>query len=325
MTIPSYSIAIRTLGTAGEKYQRELDSIARQTLQPDKIVVYIPHGYDLPKETIGREQFAHCDKGMIAQRAVKFNEIDSEYILLLDDDIELGDDVCEKLMADAVAADADCVALNIYKHHENGIKDSVINWLVNSIPHHDRNWAIKIGRSSHFRYNPNPFGMMRTMSGAGGAILVRKSAILAIHFEDERWLDFIPYAFMEDQLFVYKFYKYGFRTYMHYGVNVNHLDARSSHSRDIKKKAYVSKMNRYIVWHRSIFSTQKSSFGKLYAWIAYWSSELYTLLVSPIFCLKWRGVYPMYQVFTSNIGGVKYCNSKEYKNLNPYMKWANIE
>lgn len=299
----SYSIAIRTLGTAGEKYQRELDSIARQTYQPDKIVVYIPHGYDLPKETIGREQFVHCDKGMIAQRAVKFDEIDSEYILLLDDDVELSDDMCEKLMADAVAADADCVALNAHGSHKAELKKTISNWLSNTIPHHDKDWAIKIGRSSHFRYNPNPSKMMKTMSGVGFAILVKKSALLEIHFEDERWLDMLKYAFMDDQLFVYKFHLYGFKTFMHYGLNLKHLDAGSSHYRDFKKMNYVTGMARYVCWHRSIFSTQKSSLGKIYAWLSYWGSELYELLVSPIFCLKHKALYPMYQVFTSNIGG----------------------
>ena len=37
-----YSVAIRTLGTAGEKYQMLLDSLNRQTIMPRKILVYIP-------------------------------------------------------------------------------------------------------------------------------------------------------------------------------------------------------------------------------------------------------------------------------------------
>ena len=41
MPIPSYSIAIRTLGTAGEKFRQELASIKAQTRQPDRVLVYI--------------------------------------------------------------------------------------------------------------------------------------------------------------------------------------------------------------------------------------------------------------------------------------------
>lgn len=55
----SYCVAIRTLGKAGEKYQRELDSLKNQTVQPQKILVYIAEGYELPKETIGIEQYIY--------------------------------------------------------------------------------------------------------------------------------------------------------------------------------------------------------------------------------------------------------------------------
>lgn len=49
----SYSIAIRTLGTAGDKFNRELQSIACQTLKPEKVVIYIAQGYARPTGTIG--------------------------------------------------------------------------------------------------------------------------------------------------------------------------------------------------------------------------------------------------------------------------------
>ena len=51
-----YTAVIRTLGTAGEKYQQLLDSLDRQTIKPSEIIVYIAEGYALPKETIGKER-----------------------------------------------------------------------------------------------------------------------------------------------------------------------------------------------------------------------------------------------------------------------------
>ena len=81
-----YSVAIRTLGTAGEKYQRLLESLERQTVPPKQIVVYIAEGYPLPEETIGKEQYVYVRKGMVAQRALRYDEIDTEYILFLDDE-----------------------------------------------------------------------------------------------------------------------------------------------------------------------------------------------------------------------------------------------
>lgn len=57
-----YTAVIRTLGTAGEKYQTLLDSLNRQTIQPSKILVYIAEGYTMPKETIGKEQYIYVKK-----------------------------------------------------------------------------------------------------------------------------------------------------------------------------------------------------------------------------------------------------------------------
>ncbi len=65
----SYCIAIRTLGKAGEKYQKELDSLVKQTIPPKKILVYLAEGYERPKETVGVEEIIYCPKGMVSQRA----------------------------------------------------------------------------------------------------------------------------------------------------------------------------------------------------------------------------------------------------------------
>ena len=39
MKIMEYSVVIRTLGTAGEKYQKLLNSLKNQTVLPKKILV----------------------------------------------------------------------------------------------------------------------------------------------------------------------------------------------------------------------------------------------------------------------------------------------
>lgn len=85
----NYTAVIRTLGKAGEKYQTLLESLDRQTIQPSKILVYIAEGYAIPKETIGKEQYIYVRKGMVAQRALPYQEVDTEYILFLDDDVYL--------------------------------------------------------------------------------------------------------------------------------------------------------------------------------------------------------------------------------------------
>ena len=85
----TYSIAIRTLGTAGEKFRQELESIRAQTLLPDRVLVYIAEGYPRPGFTVGREEYIPVKKGMFTQRALPYDEVTSDCILLLDDDVLL--------------------------------------------------------------------------------------------------------------------------------------------------------------------------------------------------------------------------------------------
>ena len=69
----TYSIAIRTLGTAGEKFLAELRSIASQTVQPEKVVVYIAEGYSRPGFTVGKEEYVWVKKGMMSQRVLPYD------------------------------------------------------------------------------------------------------------------------------------------------------------------------------------------------------------------------------------------------------------
>ena len=66
----TYSIAIRTLGTSGDKFVEELDSIMRQTVKPEKVIIYLAEGYKRPEYSIGIEQYVTVTKGMVAQRAL---------------------------------------------------------------------------------------------------------------------------------------------------------------------------------------------------------------------------------------------------------------
>lgn len=55
-------MAIRTLGTSGDKLVRELNSIYNQTVQPEKVVIYIAEGYPRPSNQIGDEEYVWVKK-----------------------------------------------------------------------------------------------------------------------------------------------------------------------------------------------------------------------------------------------------------------------
>lgn len=106
----SYSIAIRTLGKAGKKYQKLLNSITKLNVQPEKIIVVLPEGYKPPVEKIGTECFVYSKKGMIPQRLFALQYITSEYTLFCDDDVELSADFIEKLAEPLKSGRYDCSA-----------------------------------------------------------------------------------------------------------------------------------------------------------------------------------------------------------------------
>ena len=97
----SYSVAIRTLGTAGEKYEKLLKSIAAQKIAPEKIVVVLPEGFTPPPVLLGNEQFVFSEKGMVPQRLRALDFIDSDYTLFCDDDVEFIPEFTERI-ADAL-------------------------------------------------------------------------------------------------------------------------------------------------------------------------------------------------------------------------------
>ena len=139
-----YSIAIRTLATNVEVLKLELESIARQTKQPDKVVIYIAEGYEKPCFQVGKEEYVWVKKGMVAQRALEYGEIDSEVVLMLDDDVELAPDSAERMLKALEEHDADCVAADTFKTQVMTLRQKLLVFISNGVHvRGDDGWAFK--------------------------------------------------------------------------------------------------------------------------------------------------------------------------------------
>ena len=77
----AYCAAIRTLGRAGHKYLRLLQSLQAQTQPPLKILVYLADDCPPPPETLGCETLVRVPRGMVAQRALPCDEVTPPYRL----------------------------------------------------------------------------------------------------------------------------------------------------------------------------------------------------------------------------------------------------
>jgi glycosyltransferase involved in cell wall biosynthesis len=253
-----YSIAIRTLGKGGEKYIKELNSIVRQTIQPEKVIVYIAEGYKIPDVRIGKEEYIFVKKGMVAQRALDYKEIDSPNILLLDDDVYLPDNAVEIMTKELTDGHADVIAADTFHPQTNTFWGVIRDWLSNlTYPHFSDKWAFKVLRNASCSYNarPNkPFYL--SQSAAGPASLWRKETLISIHFKDELWLDNMGFAWGDDQLMFYKAYLNGFKLMVSYDSGIVHLNAKTASSvKDVSSDRWMRRaMCQYLIWYRSCYS-----------------------------------------------------------------------
>lgn len=253
----TYSIAIRTLGTGGEKFRKELHSIMLQTVQPERVLVYIAEGYPRPDFTVGNEEYVRVKKGMMAQRILPYHEISSDCILMLDDDVRLAPDSAERMLLAMESYHADCVGADTFKSQDMSLKSKVYAALTNLVfPHYSSKWAFKIHRNGSFSYHNRPTQPFYwSQSCAGPASLWRKTVYHQLHLEDELWLDELEFAYGEDMLESYKLHKNGFRLGVLYNSGVENLDGGSSSTafRRSSERMYIRSKASFIIWWRTCF------------------------------------------------------------------------
>ena len=324
MPIPSYSIAIRTLGTAGEKFRQELASIKAQTRQPDRVLVYIAEGYARPPFQVGREEYVWVKKGMVAQRALPYDEVASDCILLLDDDVLLAPDSAERLLRAMATHDADCVAADVFRNHTMPFRTklfaAVTGWV---LPHGSPEWAFRMRRSGSFSYNARPVKPYYASQTCGGpAMLWRKSALRRICLADECWLDALGFAYGDDALESYKLYRNGGRLGVLYDAGIRNLDAASASAafKRSPERVYLRTKASLLTWWRSCYRNGADTpLSRMSAAIAFGCKALWLLPVMAGASLAWhdRKVLPSY--LRGLRDGRREARSAAFRALPPYI------
>lgn len=265
-----YSAVIRTLGKAGEAYQTTLDSLMHQTIKPSSVVVYIAEGYPIPKETIGTEKYVYVPKGMVAQRALQYDEVSTEYCLFLDDDVYLPADAVEKMYNEMVQHNAQVISPCTFENHKASFKSKLIRTLTGKevCRFGGNKWGYKVLRTAGFSYNNNPtLPVYESQSNAGPCFFCRKDDFLKINYDEELWLDKTYYALPDDQIMFYKMFKTGLKILTSFDSGVVHLDASSTITNQIEKSIkliFSEYRNKLIFWHRFIYLPDKSLLLRLW-------------------------------------------------------------
>lgn len=319
----SYSIAIRTLGTAGYRFKQELQSIEAQTVAPERVIVYIAEGYQRPEFTVGREEYVWVPKGMVAQRALPYKEITSDYVLLLDDDMLLSPDLAEQMLQAAEKHQTDCLGADSYQHYARTLGDKVYDFTTNLIiPHSEKSpWAFRILRNGSFSYNSHPKpGYYDSHYIAGGVQLWRREVLTGIRLEDEKWLDRFVFAYSDDMLETYKLYVNGYKLGILFGLDVVHLDAGvgSVPYRATAKQYYIREASQFCLWWRMIYEPSKGM-ERVLRVLCFVMKSIWLLLVHLVCGLIKLNVRVPYYYIMGYVNAWKYAHSAEYRALNGFV------
>ena len=295
-----YTAVIRTLGTAGEKYQQLLDSLQAQTILPQAIIVYIAEGYPLPKETIGTERYVYVKKGMVAQRALPYDEVQTEWMLFLDDDLYLPPNFVEMLYDHIVENDADVISPDIFPNHERSFLGKLMMAVSGRmLPHRDDGrWGYKVIRTGGYSYNNHPTkSVYQSQTNAGACFLCRKGDFEKIHFDDELWMDNLSYAQGDDQVMFYKMYLHGLKQMTLYGSGIVHLDAGDNRNPQKEKMLlYADLRFKILFWYRFLYSQEKNFFMKAWDVMCLMYLLFFALFISLVKCrwdilkVKWQAI-----------------------------------
>lgn len=316
----TYSVAIRTLAQNLEVFRLELESIARQTKQPEKVVVYIAEGYERPQFQIGREEYVWVKKGMVAQRALEYREIDSDVILMLDDDVELANDSAERMLRAMYEDGSDCVAADTFKNQDMTLWEKRFAFVANGVYGRiDDGWAFKIHRNGSFSYNRSPkVGYYKTETFGGPCWMVKKEVLKAVRLQDELWLDRMGFSYGDDAVESYKLFLNGFKCGVLYDSGVKNLDAKTSSGvyHKTERKFYTRSYGIFTTWWRMIYTSRDKQWlsALLFGFKAVWQLNLHVLLGLAKLNLK----IP-YNYLKGLIGGWAFVHSDEYKARPPYV------
>lgn len=316
----TYSIAIRTLGTSGEKFVKELDSIANQTIKPDKVIVYIAKGYKKPTYSIGIEEYVEVPKGMVAQRVLDYKEINSDYILMLDDDVELSPNSVELLLKAATEHNADCVAADTFQNHKMSILSKIYNMIVNlSFPFYSRKYAFKFSKTASSLYNNNPQNRFYlSQSAAGPAALWKKNSFLAMNYSDELWLEQFGFPYGEDAVIFNKLHKNSKKLGVLYNAGIKHLDGKTSSSSYHKnvRKFYTRSYASFVIWYRTCFNLNTNSIIKKSAILFRFSLKCIWLLpINLTASIRFRSINVIAYYIKGIFDGIKYVKSTDFKKI----------
>lgn len=271
-----YSVVIRTTGKAKDKYQALLDSIEKLDPRPIEVIVVLPNGYELPEEQLGYEKFYFSPKGMVIQRMTGIEKCTTKYALICDDDVKFESDFVQKLYQPIKEGLCYLSAGPLYSFlPQKGFKALVSILTASAVPTvlHKKSRYVSVLKSTGYSYNrhlnQSKTTYYDTQSVAWTCFFADVNAIKKLEFDKETWLDSHGYSAMDDQTMFYKAWLNGYKTIVVSDAIYQHMDGKTSTSGNKTNVLYSAVYNRFVFWHRFIYSINTNGFGRFLSVVAF--------------------------------------------------------
>ncbi|WP_194191069.1 glycosyltransferase [Clostridium chrysemydis] len=276
-----YSICIRTLGTAGVKFEKLIKSIKKLNIKPKEVIIVIPKGYKFPKVEIDNIKVVYSDKGMLLQRIIGIEEAKSKYVLLLDDDVEFESNILEKLY-EPIKLGLCKISFPIYEDLllKKGIRRLISSLTLSSVPKKYKSEFVKIISSGGYSYNKdlkNSKRFLYSESAPGMCVFGERKALINSSLREELWIDETKYSLRDDAVLIYKNHLIGNKVIGVKDINIKHLDGGSLEKNRNLKASYANTYNQILFWKRFIYDRKEKRIDKIKAKIAicYWKVATY--------------------------------------------------
>ena len=301
-----YSISIRTLGRSPEKLERVINSIKKLRKQPKETIFIIAKGYKLPEINLENKRIVYSEKGMFLQRIIGIEEVKTDYVLLLDDDVEFNENLVEELYLPIKEGKSE-ISFPIYKELllSGGIKSLISAFMGSSIPSKkNKTKFVEFMDTGGFRYNSNLEDSEKYLyseSAPGMCVFGRTDVLKKINLKDELWIDKVGYPLREDAVLIYKAFLNNYKIIGVQGIEIKHLDAGSSEENRNLKEAYALTYNHILFWKRFIYNYKKTFISKLKAKIClgYW------IFAEIIFSILKLIIKRDFEIFKISLNGIK--------------------
>ncbi len=321
----SYSVVIRTLGNGGTAYKELLHSIQQQTIQPEEIIVVIPNGYTLDYQ-LGTERVIYSEKGMCTQRAVGISAATSEYILVVDDDLQFGADMIERLYAYLLQNNLNCVlpmegeadgnpTMHLRRPLFTRVRGAITGQYFESTCKSEYLDVLTTTAGHKVYVNNNDITKLYYCTTACfQCFFINTKLAQDAHFDDERWLEqgrLTSYTAFDEPVFFSKIPS--LRMAYALQVRYKHLDSKCGHVAKDKVhekviRYYSMSRNRTVYWYRCLYKGSTTCtrrirvvLGGLYALINY---TLYNLIIN-LHPKNWPGIKAMFMGYRDAIGVIK--------------------